>query len=70
MHTHIEEEMVYYDRHRKEDNPYNRPCRSTLYKEREMSTEKELPEEERLGYLYKEKTLTETILGMVQTENH
>ena len=42
-----------------------------LRKEREIEYyEKELRKiEERLGYLYKEKTLTETILSIVQTEN-
>ena len=41
-----------------------------LRKEREIEYyEKELRKiEERLGYLYKEKTLTETILSIVQTE--
>tara|TARA_B100000989_G_C19396318_1_gene407972 strand:+ start:278 stop:517 length:240 start_codon:yes stop_codon:yes gene_type:complete len=41
-----------------------------LRKEQEIDYyEKELRKiEERLGYLYKEKTLTETILAIVQTE--
>ena len=42
-----------------------------LRKEQEIEYyEKELRQiQERLGYLYKEKTLTETILAIIQTEN-